>query len=185
MFEFDITKWVPKFILNDKNGYAVAKAIEAGIQIMNDTVAKGLECLMDYDKMPEWRLDELAWEMNCLYDFYASIEEKRRWIKNATPWYLEYGTRAAVEKTANAVFSDSFVEEWFEYGGKPYYFRVSAKGKPDESDIRRFREMLEKAKNVRSILESIGFGEECTIKERISVACTQSAGVTIRCEGQA
>ena len=37
MFTFDITKWVPRFLLNDKNGYALAKAIEAALQMMNDT----------------------------------------------------------------------------------------------------------------------------------------------------
>ena len=35
MFQVDITKWVPKFLLADKNGYAIAKAMEAGLQYMN------------------------------------------------------------------------------------------------------------------------------------------------------
>ena len=35
------------------------------------------------------------------------------------------GTRAAVELAIRAVFSTATVSEWFEYGGKPYYFRLS------------------------------------------------------------
>ena len=60
MIKFDVTKNVPKFILRDKNGYAIAKAIEAGIQKMNDIVEEGVSYIEDTEAMPEWRLDELG-----------------------------------------------------------------------------------------------------------------------------
>lgn len=86
MFQFDIQKWIPKFIWNDRNGHALAMAINAGLQMLNDSAAEGLKLINDYDDMPEWRLDELAWETNCLYDYNAPIETKRQWIKNALPF---------------------------------------------------------------------------------------------------
>lgn len=182
MFEFDVTKWLPRFVLNDKNGYAVAKAIEAGVRIMNDTVAQGVKCITDIDEMPEWRLDELAWEMNCLYDYYADIEEKRKWIRNATPWYMAYGTRSAIEKLAGTIFGESRVGEWFEYGGQPFYFRVDIKDGMTEDNISRFLRMLQKVKNVRSVLERMEFRKECELKEYVSVACVQSTYMAIQCE---
>ena len=92
MFELDITKWVPKFILADKNGYALAKAIEAGLQSANDIVSQGVDCITDVDAMPEWRLDEVAWEYNILYDYDADIATKRKWVSDAVQTYAIYGT---------------------------------------------------------------------------------------------
>ena len=56
MIDFNVTQHVPKFILRDKNGYALAKAIEAGMRIMNDTAQDGLDCVTNIDTMPEWTL---------------------------------------------------------------------------------------------------------------------------------
>ena len=79
MFVFDVTKYVPQFLLNDKNGYAMAKAIEAGINYMNTACLNGTKLIYDVDTMPEWRLDELAWEYNLVYDYTADIDVKRDW----------------------------------------------------------------------------------------------------------
>ena len=90
MFKINIEQWVPKFILDDKNGYALAKAIEAALQYMNDKVEEGFNCLTNTDEMPEWRLDELAWEYCCPYDYSADITAKRRWIHDAEKLYSMY-----------------------------------------------------------------------------------------------
>ena len=111
MFTFDVTRHVPRFILQDKNGYAVAKAIEAAVQIMNDTIQQGVDCVLNYDTMPEWRLDELAWETNCLYDYNADLETKRRWIKNAIPLYRLFGTPQAVYQYIGSYFGAVDLEE--------------------------------------------------------------------------
>ena len=61
MINFSIHQLFPDFILEDKNGFAMAKAIEKMLQIMCDTVRNGVDTVKDVEKMPEWRLDELAW----------------------------------------------------------------------------------------------------------------------------
>ena len=158
MFDFDVEKWVPKFILGDKNGYAIAKAIEAAMRSMNTIVRQGLDCLLDYDTMPEWRLDELAWELNCLYDFNASIETKREWIKNATPYYRLFGTPQAVYKYLAGYFDDVELEEAWQYGGDPFHFRITVDGRWVDENEAWARKAIAAAKNVRSVLDSLAAG---------------------------
>lgn len=81
MMEIVMERLFPKYLLNDKNGYALAKAIIKGMEIFIQTVQSGIDTVLDVDKMPEWRLDELAREYNCLYDYNEDIETKRRWIR--------------------------------------------------------------------------------------------------------
>ena len=157
MFTFNIEQWVPKFILNDKNGYAIAKAIEAAMQTMNDTVAEGLACIIDFDTMPEWRLDELAWEYNCLYDYNASIETKRNWIKNASRFYLTYGTPAGIVQYLQGVYGSVNVEEAAQYGADPYHFRVIVTGEWSQASDAWAQKAVEATKNVRSVLDNIIF----------------------------
>lgn len=159
MFSFTIEKWIPRFILNDKNGYALAKAIEAALKILNDTAEDGLALIDDYDAMPEWRLDELAWEFNCLYDYQADIELKREWIRNALSMHRLMGTPEAIREFLKAYFDDLVLEENWEYGGDPYHFRVLANGAWSESLKARTLAAIERAKNVRSVLDGMNAGE--------------------------
>ena len=67
--DVNITRLFPSFLLDDRNGYAMAKAIERMLNILLETIQTGLSCVKNIDSMPEWRLDELAWEQGCLYDY--------------------------------------------------------------------------------------------------------------------
>ena len=81
--DINILHMVPKFLLRDPNGYALAKAIEAAMAYYAERVEAGIDAVTNPDKMPEWRLDEMAWEKGCMYGYDASLEAKRDWIKNA------------------------------------------------------------------------------------------------------
>ena len=157
MFDIDIRQLIPKFILNDKNGYAMAKAIEAGLKYFLKKCQDGLDYVQDVDKMPEWRLDEMAWEYNVLYDYNESIDAKRKWIKNATDYYAKYGTAAAIMKYLDGVFDSVKVEEWWEYGGDPCHFRVIVTGEWSEEAAIWAEKAVAATKNVRSILDGIQF----------------------------
>lgn len=155
MFEFNINKWVPKFILQDKNGYALAKAIEAGLQKMNDTIGTGVDLISEYDTMPEWRLDELAWEYNIFYDFSIDIDTKRRWIRDAVQSYSIYGTAEIIKRYLTAIFYSATVEENWEYEGDPYHFRIIITGQDNTGSAEIVQKTVEKIKNTRSVLDGI------------------------------
>lgn len=155
MIDFQIGELLPRFLMEDKNGYALAKAIEKGLNMMCQTVETGLNITTNMDMMPEWRLDEMAWELNCLYDFSAGVEEKREWIKNSVPLYSAYGTVQALYSYLQGVFDYVFVEEWFKYAGQPYHYRIFVSGEWNPAKEAWARKAVERAGNLRSVLEDI------------------------------
>lgn len=157
MFDFDITKWTPKFILADRNGYALAKAMEAGLTRLNKAVLQGTEILTDPGKMPEWRLDELAWEYGCPYDPGADIESKRHWIANAMQLYKLWGTKEAIVAYLAGFFEEAAVEECWEYEGDPFHFRVNLRGKGTEENMHWATKAIGIVKSTRSVLDGFRF----------------------------
>ena len=120
---------------------------------------KNLALLYSLDNLPEAWVDELAWQ--CHVDFYDTslpLEQKRELVKKSDAWHRRKGTPSAVEELINTVFGDGKVEEWFEYEGSPYHFRVVT----NNSDLTSVQEKaaafvraLQTVKNTRSKFDSI------------------------------
>ena len=150
----DIKMLVPRFILNDRNGAALAAAIGKGLELFCEAAQEGIDNTLNVDKMPEWRLDEMAEEMGCVYDTDAEIEWKRRWIRNAYLNYLHIGTAAAIEEYLSAKLDGVKVLEWWKYGGSAYHFKVQAIGvTPNKTEWAA--SAIEKLKNVRSVYDGM------------------------------
>lgn len=161
MIQVDVRHLVPEFLLCDKNGFAIAKAIEKGMQIFLQVIQDGIETATDLDKMPEWRLDEVAWALNVgWYDLDYSEEEKRKTIAQSRNVYRALGTKASVQTAISAIYPDTVVSEWFEYGGEPYHFRLLLDSTFENVDIEKHRRVLEKVefyKNLRSVLDEVEY----------------------------
>lgn len=157
MFDFDIAKWIPRFIQNDKNGNALAKAIEAGVQAMNDIIAEGVNRISDSEYMPEWRLDELAWEYNIPYDYAADVETKRLWVSNALVLSRLYGTPEGIVEYMSGYFDETTLEEAWQYDGDPFHFRVLFSGSWTPEKVAWATRAINTVKNVRSVLDSYTF----------------------------
>lgn len=159
MIEFNIEELTPHFILQDRNGYALAKAIEAGLKYFLERVGDGLAIIDDISKMPEWRLDEMAWELGATwYDYGADIETKRTVISGAEEFYNRLGTAEAVQRIINDVYGEGTVQEWFEYDvpGEPYHYSVSTTNNSAIFENRaKFLALLEQVANVRSVLDNV------------------------------
>ena len=114
----------PLRLKDGKEARAVGKALSALLAGR----APMLEKLLIYpaiDQMGEELLDILAYDFKV--DWWNpdyTLEEKRRVLRDS--WYVHrhMGTRAAVETALKAVYRDAVILEWFEYGGKPGYFRL-------------------------------------------------------------
>ena len=77
------------------------------------------------DELDEELLDILAYDFKVdWWDPNYSIEEKRRTLKSNWLVHKRMGTKAAVEAAISAIYPATKVQEWFEYGGEPYYFRL-------------------------------------------------------------
>ena len=60
-----------------------------------------------------------------LYKNDYPLTVKRQIVKNSMLYYIRSGTRGAVEELLADIYQGAEVEEWFEYGGEPNYFRVA------------------------------------------------------------
>lgn len=133
-------------------GYALNKAMQ---RLMN--YCKNIGIYNSIDTAPEEILDLLALELKTqYYDDSQSVEVKRNLIKNTLIWYMKTGTPASVEEAVVAVFGDGKIEEWFEYGGEPYHFKVytSSLNSTDEM-IQQLTEIINTMQNARSHLEGV------------------------------
>ena len=179
MIKFDVYDIYPKFILQDRNGYAMAKALEAGMKYYLDKCRDGVDTLLDVDKMPEWRLDEMAWEYNIPYDFEANISQKREWVRNAIPMYRILGTKRAIIQYLTGYFGEIEVQENWEYGGDPFHFMVTVGGEWTPKTEAWARKAIERVRSVRSVLDDLRIGCRCLfaieatgeIKERFRFPC--------------
>lgn len=161
MIQVDIRHLVPEFLLCDKNGFALAKAIEKGLQIFLEVIQEGIETATDLEKMPEWRLDEVAWALNVgWFDPDYSEEEKRKTLLQSMNVYRALGTKSAVQTAISAIYQDTVVSEWWEYGGEPYHFRILLDSTYENVDAEKHKRVLEKVefyKNLRSVLDAVEY----------------------------
>ena len=153
--DIDVRRLVPRFILADRNGMALAKAIEAGMRDFLAVAKEALDNLNNPDEMPEWRLDEVAWEYSIPYDYTAAVEIKREWIRNAYALSRLYGTAAGVEQYLKGYFEDVALEEAAEYGGDPFHFRISLHGEGTAEKVMWAVKAARMVKNVRSVMENM------------------------------
>lgn len=109
------------------------------------------------DQLPESMLDLIAYEKHVdFYDNNLSTFQKRELIKSSISWHRKKGTRWAVERVVSIVYPNAKIQEWFEYDGEAYRFKVEV----DEpfiasKDMKRLRAMIEATKNKRSWLEYV------------------------------
>lgn len=90
------------------------------------TYADRTRLFCDIDEASEEALDALAVELQTpLYKNDYLLTVKRQIVKNSMLYYIRSGTRGAVEELLADIYQGAEVEEWFEYGGEPNYFRVA------------------------------------------------------------
>ncbi len=110
----------------------------------------------DMDSQPEAVIDLLASELRTqYYRNTLDLGTKRQLVKNTLIWYMSAGTPEAVEELIGVAFGDGRVEEWFEYGGEPYNFKVKTSAALTQEANAFFSSMIKSVKNTRSHLEAI------------------------------
>ena len=158
----------PRFLFRDRNGLAACRAVEAGLNYFLETAGGALAILEDIDSMPEWRLDEMAWELNCIYDDTASVERKRKYIRDSWACASIQGTVEAVRRAVSDPAGKQVhaeVEEWFAYGSYPYYFRLVTDATGET--LTKLEALALAAANLRSVMGTTvrGLKEEITVTD--------------------
>ena len=150
---------LPENLLADAQIYAAARALDDELRKVTAATRDAL-ILPRIDELSEEVINLLAWQWSVyFYDELKSLAEKRNAVKQSIAMHRIKGTRRAVELALHIVYTSGEVSEWFEYGGRPYYFRVRFI-EPESictEDVDRVIRIINAVKNTRSWLESIGF----------------------------
>lgn len=116
----------------------------------------------ELEKVPEEVLDLMAVECNTQY-YAQSLERqiKESLVGQTLVWYMHGGTPSVLQEFMDTILQGGSLEEWYEYGGEPYYFKAYVNvGEDDDVSIsyeKRIREQIMLYKNARSWLEVMAF----------------------------
>jgi len=146
---------LPESLKSDPQVKALADAITPELQAVSTDIAQCV-LLSRIDELPEEVIDLLAWQMHIdWYDATLTVEKKRNLIKTSTLIHKTRGTPYAVEQALSTIFDDSWVSEWFNYGGDPYMFKVVTTDRViSQISIDNLKKAINSVKNTRSWLES-------------------------------
>jgi phage tail P2-like protein len=115
---------LPEALTYDPKVVALAAIVSADLQEVSGEMQQAT-IYERIDELSERVLDVLAYDFNVdMYDYTYPIETKRNIIKNSFKSSRIKGTRYATEQALKAIWENSEIEEWFEYDGKPFHFRV-------------------------------------------------------------
>ncbi|MDD4556504.1 MAG: phage tail protein I [Alphaproteobacteria bacterium] len=119
-----------------------------------------LRWLNNPDHCPEYILPWLGWALSVdVWNENWAVSIRRNVIKASVGIHRNKGTIGALKQALEAFrFDNVKVEEWFQYGGDPYMFKVFIEIVTEGFDINDLTEVyiaINQAKNARSHLESL------------------------------
>ncbi|MDR0666863.1 MAG: phage tail protein I [Campylobacteraceae bacterium] len=91
--------------------------------------------------------------------------QTRELLQDAFQIHYYAGTPYAINRALQIIFKNARIEEWFTYGGEPYYFRITAEISPDITGLNgdilaKLIKTANRYKNARSLLEGISIALE-------------------------
>lgn len=137
------------------------------------------------DSLPEELLDILAYDFKVdWWDYGYSLEEKRRTLKNSFIVHKRLGTKKAVETAISAIYPNTTVQEWWEYGGEPYWFKLIIHVNDaviDSAKHDRVIQLTNFYKSLRSRLDSVTYAiSPAKIPHYIGIAFRNSVKRTLK-----
>lgn len=189
--DIPLKETLPDSIRKDRTVQDICDAIKKEMQAVSRAAGYCL-LLPRLDELSETLLDELAWEYHVdLYDQNYDIGQKRELVRQALENHRKKGTAAVVRNVVSIILEDGRVEEWFQYGGEPYHFRVILILGPmaSEDTIQKLVDTVYAVKNVRSWLDYVQFHRESegriyfgganTLHKKIEITSDISQKITV------
>lgn len=154
-----------------------------------DACDKQIKKLMDHaEKVKIWcaiqeveekYLDVLAADCRVLF-YHSGLEAsvKRNLVQNSIYWYMCLGTTKAVKEVLTTIYGHGEVQEWFEYGGEPYHFRVNLRNaEVCHGQNEEFLQMLNEVKRLSALLDAVHYIFNYTVEQQVRY------GTKLRMEG--
>ena len=142
---------LPPALQKDPSVVALAEAM-AELLAQRPKEIEQLQIYPAIDRLDEQLLDILAYDFKVdWWDPNYTLEEKRQTLKDSWRVHKTLGTKAAVETAISAIYPNTKVVEWFEYGGEPYHFRLDINITDDSMDSEKQRRVLERVNFYKSL----------------------------------
>ena len=145
----------PVALREDTSIAALADAV-AGVLAERREEIDRLRIYSAVDQLEEPLLDILAHDFKVdWWNPNYSLAEKRRTLKGSWQVHKTLGTKAAVVTAVAAVYPDAQVLEWFEYGGRPHYFKLLLGTHPSTEEKRQILSAVEMVKRKSQWLDKL------------------------------
>lgn len=154
--DLDLLKLQTKYMQNDQTVKGFSAALTEQFKQLSLEVSNVL-IYSRIDQLPEEVLDIFAWQFDVdWYDANSDISVKIQAINDALLIHQIRGTPAAVQKVIEIYFGDGEVEEWFDYDGLPFHFRVTTNN-PEATNEKAalLATAVEKVKRKSAVLDSV------------------------------
>ena len=124
IYSTNFADYLPGSLKKDPKIIALAEAVTDQLLEVSDKINLVL-IYSRIDELPEDLVDILAYDLHIdWYDYSFPLDIKRETLKNSIKVHKKMGTKYAIKKALGALFPESEVEEWFQYGGEPHHFRI-------------------------------------------------------------
>ena len=169
--ETDIVQILPSSLQADENVAHTSKAVTDSVNKVTAETVNNL-IMSRIDELPESVVNSLAWQLHVdIYSEDMDIAQKRKLVKNAIKDHKYKGTSRTVKSVVEVLLNYAKVEEWFEYKGSPYHFRVNGSyGHIVNGDsLQSLVNAINEAKNVRSWLDGILFERQKMVSKHLAM----------------
>lgn len=176
-----VTDLLPSSLARSQTVRDVAKACGASLHDVVDRMS-GLLIYSRIDELDESVVDDLAWQFHVdFYDTGLNLTQKRALVKSAIKDHKYKGTPWAVKSVIKAIRGDVVLQDWYQYGGEAYHFRVNGFAGPMVSadELTRLVAAISSVKNVRSWLDGITFGRTVQAGKRLAIPLMLTKSVVI------
>lgn len=163
---------LPPNLAADETISNAAKAIDAELTAVTQ-LSRTVLILARIDELDDATVDLLAKQFKVdFYDASTPLERKRELVRTSIAWHRIKGTPHAVQQVVDALIDGATVQEYWEYGGRPYFFKVGDIKGPLVSSrtIDATVRAIYVAKNTRSHLDGITFVRRPKATARLSTA---------------
>lgn len=158
---------VPRFMEDDQTvigmcaafDYLTKRVIEK-MKLVN--LFENLEILEEETLDYIAKKEEIEW-----YDTSYSKEQKINIIRNAERNCMFVGTASSVERVVKDMMGEGIVEEWFDYDGKPYHFKIKTDAAIGDDVNNLVAKLVKRVKRTRTILDTVEI--EKVIKADVSI----------------
>lgn len=154
--DISFLEMLPGSIAGDERIRSAAHALDGELKAVTNAI-DGLDLYGAIKELPEPVLKHLAWAWHVdSWDDRLTMDQKAALLDISYRWHKIKGTPAAVEMILTDVLGGGRVEEFWEYNGEEFHFRVLSNDPPEnQAAYDSLTAAIESAKNTRSVLDKI------------------------------